>query len=419
MKSSRHSGSETRVLIVALNHAPELTGIGKYVGEMTAYLVQAGFAVKVIAAPPYSPAWSVQGPYVAWRYLREVRDGAIVWRCPLYVGSRPGGLWRIVHLLSFALSSLPVILLQGLFWRPQVVLVVEPPLVCAPAACLAAGLAGGSAWLHVQDFEVDAAFDLGLLRSPRARALASALERWLMQRFDVVSSISARMVERLQSKGVAPSRSRYFPNWVDTAAIQPMARHNALRGELGIQDATRVALYSGNMGEKQGLELLADVARAFAPDEQVLFLFCGDGVSRARLQQATAGLSQVRFLPLQPLDRLNELLCLADVHLLPQRAGAEDLVMPSKLTAILASGRPVVATATAGTELARAAAAGGRVVPAGDAPAFTAALRELLADSALCQTLGASGRAFAQANFDREAVLGRLAGDLRHLSEKN
>ena len=240
-----------------------------------------------------------------------------------------------------------------------------------------------------------------------------------MQRFDVVSSISARMVERLHSKGVAASRSRLVPNWVDTSLIQPMDRHNALRAELGISAATRVALYSGNMGEKQGLDLLADVARAFAPEEQVLFLFCGDGVSRARLQQATAGMPHVRFLPLQPLDRLNELLCLADVHLLPQRAGAEDLVMPSKLTAILASGRPVVATATAGTELARAAAAGGRVVPAGDAQAFTVALRELLADSALCQQLGAGGREFAQANFDREAVLGRLADDLRQLSEKN
>ena len=419
MKTGRQSGSGTRLLLVALNHAPELTGIGKYVGEMTAYLVQAGFKVKVIAAPPYYPAWSVQPPYVAWRYQREERDGAIVWRCPLYVGNRPGGLWRIVHLLSFALSSLPVILLQGLFWRPQVVMVIEPPLVCAPAACLAAGLAGGQAWLHVQDFEVDAAFDLGLLKSPRARAIASAFERWLMQRFDVVSSISARMVERLQRKGVAASRSRYFTNWVDTSLIQPMDRDNALRAELAIPAATRVALYSGNMGEKQGLDLLADVARAFAPDEQVLFLFCGDGVSRARLQEATAGMPHVRFLPLQPLDRLNELLCLADVHLLPQRAGAEDLVMPSKLTAILASGRPVVATATAGTELARAAGAGGRVVPAGDAQAFIAALRELLADAALCQKLGASGREFAQANFDREAVLGRLAQDLRRLSAKN
>ena len=419
MNSSRQPGSATRVLIVALNHAPELTGIGKYVGEMTAYLVGAGFAVKVIAAPPYYPAWSVQAPYVAWRYEREERDGAIVWRCPLYVGNRPGGLWRIVHLLSFAVSSLPLILLQGLFWRPQVVMVIEPPLVCAPAACLAAGLAGGQAWLHVQDFEVDAAFDLGLLRSPRARALASSLERWLMQRFDVVSSISARMVERLHSKGVAQARSRLFPNWVDTTAVQPIARDNALRVELGISGPTRVALYSGNMGEKQGLELLADVARAFTPEEQVLFLFCGDGVSRSRLQHATADLKHVRFLPLQPLNRLNELLCLADVHLLPQRAGAEDLVMPSKLTAILASGRPVVATATAGTELARAAGAGGKVVPAGDAPAFVAALRELLADSALCQQLGTGGRAFAQANFDREAVLGRLAHDLRHLSEKN
>ena len=419
MKSSPKPLLRPRVLIVALNHAPELTGIGKYVGEMTAYLVQAGFAVKVIAAPPYYPAWSVQQPFVAWRYQREVRDGAVVWRCPLYVGNKPGGLRRIIHLLSFALSSLPVILLQGLTWRPQVVMVVEPPLVCAPAAWLAAQLAAGRSWLHVQDFEVDAAFELGLLRSPRARALANALERHLLRRFDVVSSISGPMVERLRSKGVAAARARAFSNWVDTDAIQPIRRDNALRRELGIAASQRVLLYSGNMGEKQGLELLADVARQFGPNEAVLFLFCGDGVSRSRLQQATAGLSHVRFLPLQPSERLNELLCLADVQLLPQRAGAEDLVMPSKLTAILASGRPVVATASAGTELARAAAAGGRVVAAGDATAFVAALRELLADEDLCQTLGRSGRLYAQTHFDRVAVLGALANDLRQLSEKN
>jgi colanic acid biosynthesis glycosyl transferase WcaI len=57
----------------------------------------------------------------------------------------------------------------------------------------------------------------------------------------------------------------------------------------------------------------------------------------------------VQFLPLQPLRRLSDLLALADIHLLPQRADAADLVMPSKLGGMLASARPVVTTAAAST----------------------------------------------------------------------
>jgi colanic acid biosynthesis glycosyl transferase WcaI len=113
----------------------------------------------------------------------------------------------------------------------------------------------------------------------------------------------------------------------------------------------------------------------------------------------------MRFLPLQPLQRLNELLGLADVHLLPQRMDAEDLVMPSKLTAILASGRPVVASARAGSDVAHAAGTGGLIVPPGDATAFAAALRHLLEDDNLRAALGRSGRAFAVANLDRETIL--------------
>ncbi len=139
---------------------------------------------------------------------------------------------------------------------------------------------------------------------------------------------------------VDPRRIGFFPNWVDTRLIRPLAGENRLRIELGIDPATTVLLYSGNMGEKQGLSLIIDVARAFAGSENILFLLCGDGAAKWRTMRESAGLGNVRFISLQPQDRLNELLNLADVHLLPQRAEAEDLVMPSKLTAIMACGRP-------------------------------------------------------------------------------
>jgi colanic acid biosynthesis glycosyl transferase WcaI len=263
---------------------------------------------------------------------------------------------------------------------------------------------------------VDAAFQLGLLRGATMLRVASGAEAWLMQRFDGVSSISPRMLRKLLRKGVDRNRIHYFPNWVDTDSIRPMTRNNELRRELGIPDDQRVLLYSGNMGEKQGLDLLVDVARQFSQQRRSeLFLLCGDGAARIRTMEAADGLSNVRFLPLQPLSRLNELLSLADIHLLPQRRDAEDLVMPSKLTAILASGRPLVASARPGSDLGRAAAMGGIVVPAGDAVAFAQALGQLLSDDALCSELGDAGRRFAVAEWDRDVVLRNAALQLDEL----
>ncbi|RMD58917.1 colanic acid biosynthesis glycosyltransferase WcaI, partial [Candidatus Parcubacteria bacterium] len=188
-----------KILIYAINYAPELTGIGKYTGEMAERLAARGHEVRVVTAPPYYPAWKVADGHSRWRYRREWLNGVGVWRCPLYVPSKPSGAKRIVHLASFALSSFPVMLRQ-IFWKPDVVFVVEPPLFCAPAAWIVAKLTGGKCWLHVQDFEVDAAFALGLL--PKwMRKPTSLAERWWMRRFDQVSSISHAMVKRAKEKG--------------------------------------------------------------------------------------------------------------------------------------------------------------------------------------------------------------------------
>src|SRR6185437_3568250 len=256
------------------------------------------------------------------------------------------------HLLSFMLGSFPVVLRQ-MFWEPQIIFTVEPTFFCAPDTLFAASCAGAASWLHVQDFEVDAAFDLGLL--PAQGPIhdgALRVENFFIYAFDRVSGISARMVDRALSKGIPEERVVMFPNWVDVDTIRPLDRpasENVIRRELagrvpGIENKI-ILLYSGNMGAKQGLEVLAPLADSFRDDPRVHFLFCGDGAFRERLETLIVHLPNVTMLPLQPLKRLNELMNAADIHLLPQRASAADLVMPSRLGAMLASGRPVIATA--------------------------------------------------------------------------
>ncbi|MBS0454797.1 MAG: glycosyltransferase WbuB [Proteobacteria bacterium] len=401
-----------KLLLYGINFAPEMTGIGKYTGEMAQWLAAQGHEVRVITAPPYYPAWAVWPGHSASRYRSEIWHGVQVLRTPLWVPRQPSGLRRLIHLSSFALASLPALLGQWR-WRPDVVWVVAPALACTPGALALSRLSGARAWLHIQDYEVDAAFELGLLKGKRLRACVSAAERWLMRRFDRVSTISQRMLDRARAKGVDDTRLAHLPNWVDVAAVQPLCGPSSFREQLGISADAVVALYSGNMGAKQGLEVLAGLARKLAHRPDIQFVYCGQGSGREALVQACAGLSNVHWLDLQPVERLPDLLSLADIHLLPQRADAADLVMPSKLTGMLSSGRPVVAGTRADTELGQVVAQCGRLAEPDNAGSFAHAVEELADQVGLRLELGQRARTWAVENLARDSVLRRFETALR------
>lgn len=435
----------SRILVAGLNYAPENVGVGKYTGELCEWLAARGHQVRVIAAPPYYPAWKVwPGQGRRW-YRREQIAGVEVIRCPLWVPLKPRAATRLLHLASFAISSF-FALAYSLAWRPQLVISIAPTMASAPAAWAVARLARARCWMHIQDFEVNAAMELGIVDAGALGRVALAAERWMLRRFDRVSTISARMLDRLSNKGVSAASRIFFPNWVDTDTVRPLRVPSPYRVELGIPDDAVVALYSGNMGVKQGLELLSESARAMSEaavvDEaaallntgwvpvgeenhkqlrvaSVYFVFGGEGPGRAALEAACTGLPNVRFLPLQPTSRLRDWLGLADIHLLPQRADVADLVMPSKLTGMLASGRTILATALPGTGVAEAVACCGLVTPPGDTSAFVAALGQLCADKGLRERLGHAARRQALATLARGEVLTRFESDLMLLLGSN
>jgi colanic acid biosynthesis glycosyl transferase WcaI len=395
-----------RVLLYSVNFAPEPTGIGKYSGEMAEWLTHRGHAVRVIAAPPYYPEWKLKADYRWPPYRRELWRGVEVWRAPLWVPKTPGGFARVLHLLSFAFASFPLMMRQ-VFWRPDLVVTVAPAFLCAPAGLLTARLCGAQSWLHLQDFEVDLAFRMGLLKGKLLQRLVLRMERWLLRRFDCVSTISSRMVEQLVAKGVQVERMRYFPNWVDLAQIKPSAGDGRLRQEFGIAADATVVLFSGTLGGKQGLMAIPAAAHLLAARSDVVFVVCGEGVMKPKLESAAKNLPNLRLLPLQPLQRLGELLCMADIHLLPQSPGAADLVLPSKLSGMLASGRPVVAVCRAGTEIDSVVSQCGVVVNTQETSALAEAICRLADDPAERHDLGRRARAYAESNFERDSILNR------------
>lgn len=405
-----------KILIHGLNFSPEMIGIGKYTGELAQWLAAAGNDVHVVTAPPYYPDWKVQSPYKAWRYRTENWSGVIVVRCPLWVPSKVSGLTRILHLLSFAISSHFAMVSQAKF-KPDVVISIVPTLFAASSAARIARRAKAVSWLHIQDFELDAAANLGILHSKKSlMSMAIRWEKSVLNRFDRMSSISNQMVKRLIEKGIPAEKTTLFPNWVDTNVIHPIhSEPNAYRTKLGISEDQVMILYSGNMGAKQGLNLIVDAARNLQEYPQLVFVLCGNGSSRSELEKSAGGLLNLKFLDLQPPHQLNLLLNSADIHILPQQAGAADVVMPSKLLGMLASGKPVIATALEGTELADVVSQVGIVVPPNDVDAAARAILKLANSPELRQNLGDKSLELVSRKWGQDNVLSDFLIALRTL----
>jgi colanic acid biosynthesis glycosyl transferase WcaI len=368
------------VLIYGMNYAPELTGVGRYSGELAEGLAGRGRRVVVVTTPPHYPGWFVRPPHRALGYRRERRGGVDVTRCPIVLHRACRGIWRLIAPLSFALSSAPVVLWRVLRDRPATVVCVEPTLFTAPAALLAAKFVGARTVLHVQDLEIDAAFAVGHLAGGGWLArLAEGFERFVSRRFDAVVTISERMAERLGEKGIAADRLSVVRNWVDTSRIFPLDGPSAYRRELGIADDAFVVLYAGQIGAKQALHVVFEAAERLADAADIVFVVAGEGPLKAEFAARYGHLPNLRLLGLQPEERLNEFLNLADCHVLPQDPAVKDLVLPSKLGGMLASGRPVLVVADDGSELATFIGDSCHRLPTAEAGALWRALRELAA----------------------------------------
>ena len=392
------------LLFLGLNFAPEEIGVGHYSRQLIDHWLDHGHEASIITAKPYYPQWETwpgfRSGWQTWNYGR-----ARLYRCPIYVPHNPTGSKRIVHYASFGLSTLLPTILSALREKPDVVMTVAPSLVAAPVALIAAKLCGARSWLHVQDFEVQAAFATGLLGNRGMVAqLARRFERWVFGKFDTVSSISPQMCERLADQGVRPERIVEMRNWADLDQISPLAGLSKFRDRWKIR-TPHVALYSGNIANKQGLDLIIDAARLLKDRTDLTFVICGNGSERRSLEERSGGLPNVQFHDLQPRADLNELLGLATVHLLPHLERTADLMLPSKLANMLASGRPVVATAVDGTGLSQEVEGVGLVTPPRDANAFASALVALMDDPQVHAQLSTAARKRAETRWDKQTIL--------------
>lgn len=398
-----------RVIVWGINYAPEFAGIAPHNVALCEFLDAEGHDVEMLTTFAYYPTWQKSAEDRGRLYRTDVVNRIAVHRCWHFVPGRVSALKRILHEGSFVLTST----LRALFLSaPDVFVVVSPPLLLGMAAWLVGKLKGAPFVFHVQDMQPDAAVGLGMLKANWFTKALYGLEAFAYRKAARVSGITAGMLESFKAKGVPESKLIYFPNTIELTQGASSPQRGIFRERHGFAADDFLAVYSGNLGVKQGLDILLETAPLLR-DSRIRLVICGDGAQRealaARAQEMK--LTNLRLLPFE--DDYRALLVDAEICFITQQVGSGNSFFPSKLLGILAEGRPVVAVSAPESELAIALRQGGFGVnvPPGRPEELAERLDALAKDPQRLADYGAAGRRYVQ-QFEKSRVLGSFLSEL-------
>jgi colanic acid biosynthesis glycosyl transferase WcaI len=403
-----------RVVVWGINYAPEFAGIAPHSVAVCEFLEREGHDVEMVTSFSYYPTWQKRPEDRGRLYRTEVINGVPVHRCWHFVPARVSAWKRIVHEGTFVFFST----LRALFLeQPDVLVVVSPPLLLGAAGWLVGKLKRAPYVFHVQDMQPDAAVGLGMLKQSWFTRALYALESFAYRHAARVSGITSGMLKAFRSKGVPDSKLIYFPNAIELKTDEAQPKRGEFRKTHGFPASEFLAIYSGNLGVKQGLDVLLETA-ARLRDKRIRVLICGDGAQRETLAARAKEMQLPNFsmLPFQSAVDYRALLVDADVCFITQQLGSGTSFFPSKLLGLLAEAKPVVTVAAPESELALALAEGnfGVNVPPARPEELAALLDSLATDPERLWLYGANGRRYVE-QFEKSRVFRSFANELRTL----
>ncbi|MHC5762484.1 glycosyltransferase family 4 protein [Nostoc sp.] len=399
------------ILIYSYNYHPEPIGIAPLMTELAEGLVKRGHEVRVITGMPNYPQREIYDEYRGKWYVNEQKNGVTIQRSYLRIKSKPNLVDRLLLELSFVFTSLPQVF-KGK--RPDVIILTVPPLFGTLPATIFSCLYNCPLILNVQDILPEAAVRVGLLKNKWMIRTLTALEKFAYQTAHTISVIADGFGDNLVNKGVPVNKIVCIPNWVNLNFIRPLPKANNSWISNHQLDDKFVVLYSGNIALTQGLETVIEAAVCLRHIKDIVFVIVGESRALQRLQEYCLfnGADNVLLLPLQPREKLPEMLAASDVGLIVQKCNVISFNMPSKIPLLLASGRPIVGSVPAtGTAAKAIALSGGGIIVEPESPnAMAAVVQDLYNNPILRAKLGNQGRQFAVENYSLEQALDRYEG---------
>jgi glycosyltransferase involved in cell wall biosynthesis len=412
------AGIEPPLRVTFLTHyfPPEVGPAQTRLHELAKLLIAAGMTVTVVTGFPNYPTGVIAPGYRGKKFMEDSVDGIRVLRTWVFAAPSRGFLSRLLNYLSFPVSSLLAIRKLG---RTDVIYVQSPPLFTGLAALWFTRLKRAPFIFNVSDVWPQSAVELGVLRNRFAIRLTEMLERHIYRRATRITVSTPGILERLAAHGIPREKLFLLTNGVDTAAYKVGSPDRELANRLGL-DGHKVFMYAGAHGLAQGLDVILEAAK-LTRNPEILYVLVGDGAEKAELvaKAEAQGISNVRFLPVQPTASLPALLNLVYATIIPlKRLELFKAVLPSKMFDSMAAGRPIVAPLWGEAADLVEAAACGLVVEPEDASAVHQAVETLAANPTLASRLGEQGRRYVIEHYDRNDIAARLVKLLEEVGRR-
>ncbi len=380
---------------------------------MALFLKERGYTVNVITAFPYYPQWKIDESYAKQStYTRETYRGITIYRYKQYTPNQPSFFKRVVHIIDFTFGSyfnlkkLPT---------SNIVVSIIPFTSSAFLGNKLAKKHNAKHWIHIQDFEFDAAFQSGLLSKKGIvqqvlEHQLSSLERRILNKADMVSTISNLMHKKLRAR--TKTKTTLFPNWIDGDQINPYQSNE----HQFLSSKKFKVLYAGNIGDKQNWSLFFQVVEQL-PQEVFDFVVVGDGSNRHFVEKRIREYANCEYYAPVPLEELSDLLCSADVHILFQKLDVLDTVMPSKILGMMASAKPSLITGHPQSEVRTVidGAEAGIYISNQNVSEIVESLTELKDNAKRRDDMGRKARNFVLENFSKENILNAFLEQLKRV----
>ncbi|UKM65596.1 WcaI family glycosyltransferase [Flavobacteriaceae bacterium GSB9] len=397
-----------KIVIVGINYYPEDSAIGLYTTQKAEYLISKGYDVSVITGFPYYPQWEIGADYKGKKYLvSEHINGVKVYRSRQYVPKDPTFTKRILHLISFTFGNFINLFKVN---KPDVVISIVPFTTSALLGWFLKLRYKSKLWVHIQDFEFDAAIDSGLLSGNKKFIVKGLLwiEKKVLSKADVVSTISYGMIDKLKSK--TNVQSYYLTNWIDVALFDGLKnkRHPYLASN------SFKVLYSGNIGAKQDWAFFINFVEKLSNLENIEVIVVGEGAEKEKVVAMLKQYPFVKHYNLVPFKELPVLLSSADLHVLFQKPDVIDTVMPSKLLGMMASGKPSIVTGNKKSEVATVLeeSEGGYYFDGTSIDEVVSCLKDIKGNEKLRESIGVNAKKYVKEKFSQSEVLDKFVKEL-------
>ena len=172
---------------------------------------------------------------------------------------------------------------------------------------------------------------------------------------NAIITISEDMKTLIVNTGVSKDSVFIAHNWsYSDSTVDIKWDDNAFVKKFGLEKDLFYVVYAGNIGVMQNVEIIIDAANKLKGREDIRFIIVGDGIGKSKLLEKANKLElrNVNFYPMQPPDIASHIYAMANVNVIPLKKGVINTALPSKTSACLSCGKPIIACVDKESEFA-------------------------------------------------------------------